>query len=76
MVSLITRMVSMEIVCSVDGDTFYEDFYGKISLEIVLGFHGENMGNAHTIYIILFIQKYREDIFFHCILHPSKVPRD
>ena len=39
MVNLITRMVSMEVIWR---------FYGKISLDIVWGFHAENMANKTT----------------------------
>ena len=53
-VNLITRMVKMEIVwrqCGVnlESDTLYGDFYVKISLEIVWGFHEENMVNRNTL---------------------------
>ena len=49
MVNLIARMVSMEIVWRQCEECYFLwRFYGKISLEIVLGFHGENMVNQIT----------------------------
>ena len=43
MVNLITRMVCMEIVWRQCGKLcILRRFYGKIILEIVCGFHGEN----------------------------------
>ena len=61
MVNLITRKVGMAIVWrlygdSVKSDTFYGDFYGKISLETVQGFHGQNMAiksNCQTISMLI-----------------------
>ena len=43
-VNLINRIVSMKIYGdSVESGTFHGDFIGKISLDIVWGFDGENM---------------------------------
>ena len=48
-VNLITRMVSMVIVWRQREEWYFLlRFYGKISLEIVWGFHGENMVNQIT----------------------------
>ena len=41
-------MVSMEIVWRQCGEIFLWRFYGKISLKIVWGFHGEHMVNLIT----------------------------
>ena len=45
-VSLITRMISMEIVWRQCEEWYFLwIFYGRISLEIAMCFHGENMIN-------------------------------
>ena len=46
MVNLVTRMVSMETVWTQCGESYFQRrFYGKISLEIVYGFHAEDAVN-------------------------------
>ena len=49
MTNLITRIVSMEIVRRKCGEGYFLwRFYGKISLEIVLGSYEEDMANRIT----------------------------
>ena len=54
MVNLITRMVCMEVVWRQCGERYFLwRFYGKISLEVIWGVHGEknDKSNYQTISI-------------------------
>ena len=59
MVNLITRVVSIEIVCRQCGEWYFLwRFYSKVSLEIVWGLHGENLHKCIIHYTVSILSPY------------------